>query len=363
MRRRRPFATTPSLHGAAFASGRTVRAGGGASLGELANSACGDFLAQRWSFPKTKAGGTFNLFYKPSAPARYLWLTAPITLTGSSGFADPVRFDLTITDGTNTATGAAPIPAGWRGDFDWYPGSTARGWGGAGIAEAFVDLDDVAGTLDRTLPWRVELVTTIPVTQASQVEAVTAQEVPRWWVDDAEDFGVLPGVILPRAAIEDTTQTERVTATLETAFANPRTYLHISRDEAAGPYLAITANAAASIPGWEESAGTSITHAFRVQRLRAAATAGARWTAKVRYRVTGGGTPGDKGFLIVTTGTGSYTLSLPDTSGAWTDSATLTGYARTDTADQCDTLTLTGYVSRSGLTVDIDALSVWANPL
>lgn len=355
-RQPRPFASFPFVHGDAYAIGRTVRAAPGAALAEAANSACLDFLAQRLYLPRC-AGGTFRLFYKPSAPARYLWIAAAATKRGVSVLGDEVLLDLSITDGTSTVSSAdSRIPAGLKADRGLVPASHAR-WSGAAQGEWFLDLDDLATTLDRTVPWRVSVAVTCDTT--AQLEYLSAQELPRWWVDDSEAFGVLPGEILPRSIVEDDAQTERLVATLETAHSLPRTYLHNVTDEVAGPYMTATATSFTALAGWEESAGVSLVHTVRAERLFPAGTgtSGIRCKARCRYKING-----TSATLRVITGAGTYDLALSDTSGMWTDSGDLTLYLATNGTDQIDTIELKAKLAGTGPTLTIASIGVWGDP-
>ena len=57
-------------------------------------------------------------------------------------------------------------------------------------------------------------------------------------------------------------------------------------------------------------------------------TTAARVRLFARYRITGA-SPGDKGYLRLTTGAGAYADVLTDVSGAWVDAAPLTAYLST----------------------------------
>lgn len=358
-RLRRPIPAFPTIHGDAYAIGRTVYGGPGQTLAEAANSACLDFLAQRLTIPRT-TGGTFHLFYRPSSVARYLWLSPVVTKVGTWTPLDGATFDVAITDGTSTVTSSdSRIPDGLKADRTLSAGGFRR-WE-AGVGEWFLDLDALASgspALNRTVPWRVTVA--IVCGSTAQVECLAASEVPRWWVDSTQSYGVLPGSILPRSIVEDDAQTERLVATLETAHSLPRTYLSITRAEAAtATHLTATATSFASIAGWEEAAGTSLTHTVRAQRLLAAGTgtSGIRCKARCRYKING-----TSATLRVITGAGSYDLSLSDTSGAWTDSGDLTAYLKTSGADQIDTIQLQSKLAAGGPTLSIDALGLWGDP-
>jgi hypothetical protein len=363
--RRRPFPdAAPAPPSQTYAIGRTVRAGAGELLAQAANNAAVGYLAQRWTLPRNQ-GGAFNLFYLPSAAARYLMLNALISRVSATTttVSDTVTIAITITDGTSTVMSSdTRIPEGWRADIPWSCGVGVNRWAAANRLEAFIDLDALAvgsPSLDASVPWRVTV--TITCGSSLEVAAVTAEELPRWMVDDSEGFGVLPGLILPRAQILAAPQTVRLFDTIEAGYACPRTYLSISRDEASGPYLTATGTSAAAFTGWSESAGASIKHRVRVHAPGVLSSNGGRFRAKCRYRLTGG-SAGDTSSVIVTTSAGTAGITLHDHSGAWVDSDVWVGYLATNGTGKIDTIELTGLVSKPGSTLDLDALTVWAYP-
>lgn len=353
--RRRPGLMTPRCESTRYTIGTTVRSGGGDSLLELANDAASGHPGQRITIGPN-LGGVFHAFYWPGTPARYLKLDAYVSVVPPYVAPNSVTFALGITDGfVAVALPSNLIPLGFRNTVPnpepHYPADFSWRFGGMGHVQGYLDVVAlVAAGLSVIVPWRLTF--TVVCNGASVMcEGIQLEEVSRFAVDDTDTFGTLPGTILPRAAIRDSDQMDRIGASLEYAAAEVRcTYLSRSIDETAGAWLAAVGAGWTSMTNDEELAGTALRWRVRPRRLLAAAQDGARFKWIVRYAAT------DVSAVRINTG-GSlspYTIALPATAGVWTDSAVGDGYL--------STLAATDAMWLEGQTADqcfIDAVSVW----
>ena len=171
------------------------------------------------------------------------------------------------------------------------------------------------------MPWRFKFVVT---TVATYVEAIEIAEVSRFATDTADTYGADPDYYQPRSIIDD--NVVAIGATLEAAHdLQRRTYHAVSLDE--GAHDDVTSGTYAPIPGSQrESAGVASRWQVRPRLMGGVPTV----QFGVRYRTTGSHTGG----VRITTGAGTYTLTLPTTSGAWVDDFTGVGYLAQTTTDE-----------------------------
>lgn len=349
--------TTPALDLATFASTLTARASHAQALAALANDAAGGHPRQRAVIDRN-AGGTYHVMLARGV-ARWLLVRLATGVKGSWTTGERVDLDLSISDGTTTITSAdSRIPEGLKGDTaepaPLPPAGSrltplgARAW--------VLDLDafDTGGTpLSGT---RRTLTIDVAVTGThTWCELVTVEELPRWIVDDAEDYGALPQNYLARGRILDSaTGVQRLWDTARYGYTHGvRTYHALVRDEA-DPWQ-IVDGSSAPWPGDTESAGVAKKYVVNARTMRG--TTDPRVAFRVRYRAVGA-SPGDVGKVTLATGAGSYTLTLTDTSGSWVE-AEAQGYLDALTPEQ--QLSWTGYRTGSG-TWEICARTVFDDP-
>lgn len=325
---------TPYLDLATFASTLTARASHAQALALLATDAAGGHPRQRGAIDRNSTGGTYHVMLRRGV-ARYLLIRLAVGFKGSWNALDEVDVDLSISDGTTTITSADKgIPVGLKADTNAQAVSVLadqrldvlghRSW--------VIDLADFesggGGALKGTAR-TLTFVVTITGTN-TYCEGLWVDELPRWLIDDAEDYGVLPELFLPRGVIKDSTAgVQRLWETARVAYAQGiRTYHQLLRREA-DPW-SIVATSSASWPGDEETAGTARKYVVNARTMRG--TTGPRVAFRVRYRLTGA-SPGDQGYVTLVTGAGSYTLTLTDASGSWAE-AEAQGYLDAATPEQ-----------------------------
>ena len=133
-----------------------------------------------------------------------------------------------------------------------------------------------------------------------------------------------------------------------------RTY-HASSIDEATPWTT-TSGSYATLTGDAEPGGAAIKSVVRGRRMRAGTDCRVRF--RVRYKTTGGG---DGSIRLHTGGSSPYTLSLPDTGGAWADSDLGVGYLKTSATDLLDTLWWDAKTTAG--TLSVSARCVWDHPL
>ena len=312
--------TTPALYSQTRPSRGTAQASQSSALAELANDAAGGHPAQRATVLRNE-GGTFHCYIWPDTTAIYYavrvtasWKTAPVFNASS--------VTLAVTDGTTTVgPSASPyLPRDILAPIS--PGVSGARLDDFETREVFVQRDSlVAAGLSPSVPWRFKFVVT---TSATYVEAIEIAEVSRFATDTADTYGADPDYYQPRSIIDDNVVS--IGATLEAAYdLQRRTYHAVSLDQ--GAHDDVTSGTYAPIPGSQlESAGVASRWQVRPRLMGGVPTV----QFGVRYRTTGMHTGG----VRITTGAGTYTLTLPTTSGAWVDDFTGVGYLAQTTTDE-----------------------------
>lgn len=349
---------TPFLDLATFASTLTARGSHAQALSLLVSDAAGGHPRQRAVIDRN-VGGLYHVMIARGV-ARFLLVRLSVGTKGTWTAGERVDVDLTLTDGTTTITSAdARVPVGLKADTN--AGSTlsvgtdrldalaTRAW--------VLDLADfeTGGTSlsgDRyTLSFDVAITGT-----HTYCELLTVEELPRWIIDDAEDYGALPELYLQRGTIVDSaTGVQRLGDTHEVAYTHGvRTYHQLGRDEA-DPW-SIVATSTAAWPGDEESSGVGRKYACRARTMRGAEDPQVAF--RVRYRLVGA-SPGDEGHISLTTGAGTYTLDLTDDSGAWAEAE---GTASLDAGTPEQQLSWKGHVDVGVAALEIDARTVFDDP-
>ena len=312
--------TTPALYSQTRPSRGTAQASQSSALAELANDAAGGHPAQRATVLRNE-GGTFHCYIWPDTTAIYYavrvtasWKTAPVFNASS--------VTLAVTDGTTTVgPSASPyLPRDILAPIS--PGVSGARLDDFETREVYVQRDSlVAAGLSPSVPWRFTFdVTTV----ATYVEAIEIAEVSRFATDTADTYGADPDYYQPRSIIDDNVVS--IGATLEAAYdLQRRTYHAVSLDQ--GAHDDVTSGTYAPIPGSQlESAGVASRWQVRPRLMGGVPTV----QFGVRYRTTGMHTGG----VRITTGAGTYTLTLPTTSGAWVDDFTGVGYLAQTTTDE-----------------------------
>lgn len=347
--------TTPALDLATFASTLTARASHPQALGALATDAAGGHPRQRAVIDRN-AGGTFHVMLVRGV-ARWLLVRLATGVKGSWTTGERVDLDVSLSDGTTTITSSdSRIPAGLKGDTAEpapLPPAGAR-LTPLGARAWVLDLAafESGGTTLSGDRWTLSIDVAVTGTH-TWCELVTVEELPRWIVDDTDDYGVLGSLYLARGAILDG-PAQRLWDTARYAYSGGiRTYHQLLRDEA-DPW-SIVAGSLAPWPGDIESVGVSRKYVARARTMRG--TTDPRIAFRVRYRAVGA-SPGDVGKVSLTTGASNYLLTLTDTSGAWVE-AEGTGYLDAATPEQ--QISWDGYRTGSG-TWEICARTVFDDP-
>lgn len=312
--------TTPALYSQTRPSRGTAQASQSSALAEIANDAAGGHPAQRATVLRNE-GGTFHCFIWPDTTAIYYavrvtasWKTAPVFNASS--------VTLAVTDGTTTVGPGASVYLPRNLLAPIHPGVSGARLDDFETREVFVQRDSlVAAGLSPSVPWRFKFVVT---TSATYVEAIEIAEVSRFATDTADTYGADPDYYQPRSIIDD--NVVAIGATLEAAHdLQRRTYHAVSLDEGAPDN--VTSGTYAPIPGSQlESVGVASRWQVRPRLMGGVPTV----QFGVRYRTTGSNTGG----VRITTGAGTYTLTLPTTSGAWVDDFTGVGYLAQTTTDE-----------------------------
>jgi len=312
--------TTPALYSQTRPSRGTVQASQSSALAEIANDAAGGHPAQRATVLRNE-GGTFHCFLWPDTTAIYYavrvtasWKTAPVFNASS--------VTLAVTDGTTTVgPSTSPyLPRDLLAPI--HPGVSGARLDDFETREVYVQRDSlVAAGLSPSVPWRFTFVVS---TVATYVEAIEIAEVSRFATDTADTYGANPDYYQPRSIIDD--NVVAIGATLEAAHdLQRRTYHAVSLDD--GAHDDVTSGTYAPIPGSQlESAGVATRWEVRPRLMGGVPEV----QFGVRYRTTGSHTGG----VRITTGAGTYTLTLPTTSGAWVDDFTGVGYLAQTTTDE-----------------------------
>ena len=312
--------TTPALYSQTRPSRGTAQASQSSALAELANDAAGGHPAQRATVLRT-VGGTYHCYIWPDTTAIYYavrvtasWRTAPVFNASS--------VTLAVTDGTTTVGPGASVYLPRNLLAPIHPGVSGARLDDFETREVFVQRDSlVAAGLSPSVPWRFTFVVS---TVATYVEAIEIAEVSRFATDTADTYGADPDYYQPRSIIDD--NVVAIGATLEAAHdLQRRTYHAVSLDE--GAHDDVTSGTYAPIPGSQlESAGVASRWQVRPRLMGGVPTV----QFGVRYRTTGMHTGG----VRITTGAGTYTLTLPTTGGAWVDDFTGVGYLAQTTTDE-----------------------------
>ena len=313
--------TTPALYSQTRPSRGTAQASQSSALAELANDAAGGHPAQRATVLRT-VGGTYHCYIWPDTTAIYY--AVRITVSWKTVFyaINTATVTLAVTDGTTTVgPGASPyLPRDLQ--YDISPGLSGSRLTDFETRAVVVQRDSlVAAGLSPSVPWRFKFVVT---TSGTYVEAIEIAEVSRFATDTADTYGADPDYYQPRSIIDDNVVS--IGATLEAAHdLQRRTYHAVSLDE--GAHDDVTSGTYAPIPGSQlESAGVASRWQVRPRLMGGVPTV----QFGVRYRTTGSHTGG----VRITTGAGTYSITLPTTSGAWVDNFTGVGYLAQATTDE-----------------------------
>lgn len=330
---------TPRVESQAYASTVTAHATHPAVLAELADDAAGGHPSQRATLTRT-TGGTFAFYYTRSA-ARHLVVRASVSAKGTYNPAHAVTIALTFDDGAGHTVAASPqIPDGLTATASLTPVT-----GSASLARAntvahyewVLSVTAIAAVLVGGNDWRIDAVVTCGGT--TYLEHFQIEELPRWLVDDAETYGQVPGVYLPRGLVVDGDPLglQRIGATLREAYFNGLRCYHAMARPTSSPWSTSSTTYATLDHDLEPGTGP-IVHVMRPRRMRGATECRVR--ARLRYRTVAMGAPGDKAFVRLHTGSASspFTASLSNTSGAWTDATVLVGYLKTTSADRLEAL-------------------------
>ena len=312
--------TTPALYSQTRPSRGTAQASQSSALAELANDAAGGHPAQRATVLRT-VGGTYHCYIWPDTTAIYYavrvtasWRTAPVFNASS--------VTLAVTDGTTTVGPGASVYLPRNLLAPIHPGVSGARLDDFETREVFVQRDSlIAAGLSPSVPWRFTFVVT---TVATYVEAIEIAEVSRFATDTADTYGADPDYYQPRSIIDD--NVVAIGATLEAAHdLQRRTYHAVSLDE--GAHDDVTSSTYAPIPGSQlESAGVASRWQVRPRLMGGVPTV----QFGVRYRTTGAHTGG----VQITTGAGTYSITLPTTGGAWVDNFTGVGYLAQAATDE-----------------------------
>lgn len=348
--------STPLLDVQAFAARATARASHAATLAELATDAAGGHVGQRWGLSRV-ASGTFHGFTTSASTARAVVVRAVLSARGTPSLLDATTLALTVTDGTTTASTLADgIPDGLRADRDLFlPAASVAVPRAEALASHrwVIDLDTLRALLTASTRWRWSLVASVGASH--WLESVSVEELARFASDTADDYGQTPSAYLPRGMVldGDPVGLQRIGATLEAAHDQSlRTYVSESTPEAS-PW-STTSTTWAALSGDDEPGGAACSRRCRPRALHGGSPAPVTWC--VRYRLVGA-SAGQKGFVRITSGVGTYSLTLTDTSGAWADSADGAAYLKTSGTDGLDTITFEARVD-AGVTLEVCARRV-----
>ena len=350
--------STPYLDLATCASTLTARASHAQALAGLATDAAGGHPRQRAVIDRN-IGGKYHVMIRRGV-ARWLLIRLAVGTKGTWTVSEKVDVDLSISDGTTTITSAdSRIPDGLKADTAEpapLQGYTTR-LDVLGHRSWVIDLEafETGGTSLTGDRWT--LIFDVAVTGThTYCELLTVEELPRWIIDDAADYGVLPQLYLQRSPIIDSaTGVQRIWSTARYGYTHGwRTYHQMVRDEAA-PW-SIVATSTAAWPGDEESAGVARKYVVTARTMRG--TTDPQVLFRVRYRLTGA-SPGHQGYVTLVTGAGSTTLTLTDASGAWAEAETT---ATLDAATPEQQISWKAHVDAGPTALEIDARTVVDDP-
>lgn len=348
---------TPRIEAQTFAVGHTAQGSHGFALADLANDAATGHPSQRVTVGRTN-GGTFHGWLTPSNVVRFARITVNVAWRAGATWVagDGVRVAMTVTDGTTTASTAPAIPAelGASGETftPAYPASVRTS--SITAHSVIVDLSELGAVLDVTQLWRVTFAVTCDTT--ATCEGVALEELPRFIVDDATDAGVIPTHFQPRAVIDAGAQSfARVNTSTRWAYYHTPRVFHCGSPGEADPYVCTSGSYAPL--GQDADDGAARVWTVRPYVARGASSTGCRVLWTVRYRITGA-SAGDKGYVRLTTGAGTYTLTLTDVSGSWADATPTGGYLSTSVPK--DALSFTA--RRDAGTLELSARQVWSDP-
>lgn len=332
---------TPRVESLAFASTSTARASHPSTLAELADDAAGGHVGQRMTLGRVTGTGAYAWYYWPSN-ARHLVVRASVSARGTYSTGHAVALALTATDGTHTAATAAdgiPDDIGGSGSTLLFPAVGAETLPRAQSLAHYewtISVEALASVLTAGDEWRVDVAVTCDATV--YLEHLQIEELPRWLVDDAESYGQLPQVYLPRGLVVDGTPLglPRLGETLRAAyFGSLRTYHAMTRARAT-PWSTTSSTWTTLAQDVEPGTGP-VSYAARGRRLRSGTDVRVRW--RVRYRITGASVGDVAQLRLVTGASGSpYAATLTDVSGLWTDLRTKTAYLKTSGVDRFDAL-------------------------
>lgn len=347
---------TPYVDLATFANTLTARASHAQALALLVSDAAGGHPRQRAVIDRT-TGGTYHVMLARGV-ARWILVRIAVAHDGTYTGTDRVDLELTLSDGTTTITSAdSRVPDGLKADTDMAPPVVvATGRLDVLATRAWViDLAafETGGTSLSGNRWTL----TFDVTRSGTntlCESLTVEELPRWVIDDADDYGALPELYLQRGIIVDSaTGVQRLGDTHEFAYTHGvRTYHQMVRDEA-DPWQ-ITSASSVSWPGDEESAGVGRKYSCRARTMRGATDP--QIAFRVRYRITGA-SGSDAGEVTLSWPTGSASLALTDISGSWAEAE---GTATLDATTPEQQITWKGRVDAG--TLEICARTVFDDP-
>ena len=313
--------TTPALYSQTRPSRGTAQASQSSALAELANDAAGGHPAQRARVDR-RITGTFHCYIWPDTTAIYYAVRITVSWKVEPAIVNTATVTLAVTDGTTTVGPGASVYLPRDLQYDHFPGMSGARLDDFETRAVFVQRDSlVAAGLSPSVPWRFTFVVT---TSGTYVEAIEIAEVSRFATDTADTYGADPDYYQPRSIIDD--NVVAIGATLEAAHdLQRRTYHAVSLDE--GAHDDVTSGTYAPIPGSQlESAGVASRWEVRPRLMGGVPEV----QFGVRYRTTGSHTGG----VRITTGAGTYTLTLPTTSGAWVDDFTGVGYLAQTTTDE-----------------------------
>lgn len=318
MTERRTELRTPYVDLATFASTLTARASHAQVLALLASDAAGGHPRQRAVIDRN-TGGTFHVLLARGV-ARWILVRLAVAHDGTWTGTDRVDVELTLTDGTTTiASSDSRVPDGLKADTNAAPPLVlpagrldvlaTRSW--------IIDLEafETGGTTLAGDRWTLTF--GVAVTGSDTLcELLTVEELPRFVIDDADDYGALPELYLQRGTIVDSaTGVQRLGDTAQRGYTHGwRTYHQLVRDEA-DPW-SIVSTSIAPWPADEESSGVGRKYTVRARTMRGAEDP--QIAFRVRYRITGA-SGADEGEVTLAWPTGTASLALTDISGSWAE--------------------------------------------
>lgn len=316
--------TTPRLEARTFAVGLTAAASHASGLAELCNDAASGHPSQRMTLPRLDASATLHTYWFPTAVPRWLRVVGLFT-SSTPTTTNGVTVKLTITDdaGFSVLFSDPEIPDGLDGGVSFvssYSTSQPSRLGAGDRRTWFLDLDAlVAAGLDPASAWW-RFKWAIDVTSPGGLESLAVDEVPRFAVDDAEDFGQLGTTAYrPRGLVVDGSPLglQRLWETARVGIAaGIRTYHSLCRPE--NDAWLCTSTSFAPFGSDSETSGVAAVYRVRPDAKRPAVKTPVRYV--LRYKIAGA-SPGDTATVRLTTGAGTFDATLTDASGGWAESA------------------------------------------